>query len=87
MPWVLRFQVKQQRLDTFRVRLVTKYEPSGEDIARLREAVTGHFGDAIQVVLEFVDALSLEPSGKFRTYEPLSLPGPDRTATLDRIHA
>ena len=73
-PWVLQFQVKQQRLDRFRIRLVAKYDPSDEAIARLREIVTGHFGEDIQVAFEFAGALSLKATGKFRTHHPLPLP-------------
>ena len=84
---MLRFQVKQQRLDRFRVRLVAKCDPSDEAIARLREIFTGHFGEDIQVAFEFAGALSLEAPGKFRTHHPLPLPGAQRTVSAGQVHA
>jgi phenylacetate-CoA ligase len=66
MPGVSAFRIEQESLDLTRVRIVTDddFPPDGD--VRIRDGMKARLGSAVDVVVEHVDQIPAEGSGKFR---------------------
>jgi phenylacetate-CoA ligase len=66
MPGVSAFRIEQESLDLTRVRIVTDddFPPDGDE--RIRDGMKARLGSAVDVVVEHVDQIAAEGSGKFR---------------------
>jgi phenylacetate-CoA ligase len=66
-PWVRHYQVVQEAVDRFTVRVVPGAErPGAAQLAALRAALGVHLGPAVDVALLVVDRIESEASGKCR---------------------
>lgn len=66
MPGVSAFRIEQESIDLTRVRIVTDgdFPPDGD--ARITEGMKARLGRAVDVLVEHVDQIPAEGSGKFR---------------------
>jgi len=66
MPGVSAFRIEQESLDLTRVRIVTDddFPPDGDE--RIRDGMKARLGSAVDVVVEHVNQIAAEGSGKFR---------------------
>jgi len=71
VQWARRYQAVQEREDRIVVRVVPSTTPTEAQLAEIRAAVRDAAGDGVEVALEIVPELPLEPSGKFRTSRSL----------------
>jgi phenylacetate-CoA ligase len=66
-----RFQVVQERVDRFVVRVALLDPHRPPDLERLRRELAARVGDGCEVVIEIVERIDFEPSGKYQTARSL----------------
>jgi phenylacetate-CoA ligase len=66
MPGVSAFRIEQESLDLTRVRIVTDDDFPADGDVRIRDGMKARLGSAVDVVVEHVDQIPAEGSGKFR---------------------
>lgn len=72
VPWVRRFQVIQERADSFRVKIVTRTETGPDALDRMAQAIREALGPEVQVKTELTDQLSPGRRGKFYPFVSLA---------------
>lgn len=66
-PWVLQYQLIQESLTRFRLRVVPLDPPDPSDVEEVRRDVTAALGSQADLAVELVDEIPRESSGKYRT--------------------
>lgn len=64
--WIRQYQLLQERPDRIVLRVLPVQAPAPEYIARLEQLVRPLLGPQVEFLVQLVDALPLEPTGKFR---------------------
>ena len=75
--WVRQYQITQERLDLFVVRVVPSEDPSPERLAEVSSSLQELMGPDVHVQLLLVPEIPLEPAGKFRTIRPFRAAQPE----------
>jgi phenylacetate-CoA ligase len=70
-PWIRRYQLLQERRDRVRLRVEAHAPPGPDVLAGVRARLTELLGPGVEVSVEVVDALGLDPNGKFRVTRSL----------------
>jgi hypothetical protein len=68
--WLRQYQITQERLDRFVVRLVASPEPTPAQLAEVTSAIHDAVGRDAQIQLLLVPEIPLEPTGKLRLVRP-----------------
>lgn len=66
MPGVAGFRIEQESLDLTRVKVVTEPGFPADGDARIRAGMKARLGQAVEVIVEHVEQIAAEGSGKFR---------------------
>jgi len=64
-PWVLQFQLVQERVDRVVMRAEALTRPSDDELARVQKEVRPLLGPAVEFEIEIVPELKPTPGGKF----------------------
>jgi phenylacetate-CoA ligase len=64
--WIRQYQLLQERQDRIVLRVLPVQPPTPDYISRLEESVRPLLGPQVEFRVQLVDALPLEPTGKFR---------------------
>jgi phenylacetate-coenzyme A ligase PaaK-like adenylate-forming protein len=69
-PWLLQYQLVQERTDRIRVMLVPMRgaHPTQHAVETVRTTLNRHLGAAIRVEVELTERIPPDPNGKFRPY-------------------
>jgi phenylacetate-CoA ligase len=70
-PWIGEFKVTQERLDRIVMRIVPRSGQDAQEIALLKRSVATRVGPGVDVEVEMVTAIPVEPSGKFSPFRSL----------------
>jgi phenylacetate-CoA ligase len=66
IPGVVQFQIVQEALDRLRFRIVRGPDFGPASVRKIDELVSERFGAGVRYECEYVEAIPLEPSGKYR---------------------
>jgi phenylacetate-CoA ligase len=69
--WIRQYQLRQERRDRIVLRILPAQSPAPEYVALLEQSVRPLLGSQVEFQVELVDALPLEPTGKFRPSQSL----------------
>jgi phenylacetate-coenzyme A ligase PaaK-like adenylate-forming protein len=69
-PWLLQYQLVQERADRIRVRLVPLpgEDPPAQADDAVRRTLSGRLGASVSVEIEMSEYIPAGPNGKFRPY-------------------
>jgi phenylacetate-CoA ligase len=65
-PWIRQYQLTQERIDYFVLRVVPSTPPTLDRLETLKQQYAQTLGQPVTVDIRLLDSLSPEPSGKFR---------------------
>ena len=63
--WIAEYQVIQERLDLFRIMIISRRPATRDETAQLRAVLQGVVGCAVHLRIEDVSAIPSEANGKF----------------------
>ncbi len=64
-PWILQFQLVQERVDRVVMQAEAAALPSDEELERLRGLIRPMLGERVELAIEIVPEIELTPGGKF----------------------
>jgi phenylacetate-coenzyme A ligase PaaK-like adenylate-forming protein len=64
-PWILQFQLVQERVDRVVMQAEAAARPSDEELERLRGLIRPMLGERVEFAIEIVPEIELTPGGKF----------------------
>ncbi len=70
-PWIRNFSMVQERSDLITAYVVASSERTGDQVSELESSVRRVLGPRVSFRMQFVDAITPAPSGKFRPYRGL----------------
>jgi phenylacetate-CoA ligase len=82
-PWLRQYQIVQEEPGLIRIRVAPSRDsaPGPDAISRLGQAISAKLGGTVRVMVDVVDRIAVEPSGKYRPYySRVPLAPPIRTA-------
>ena len=65
-PWIRQYQLTQERVDHFVLRVVPSAQPTPHRLEALKQQYAQSLGQPVTLDIRLLDTLSPEPSGKFR---------------------
>jgi len=65
-PWIRQYQLTQERVDHFVLRVVPSAQPTPSRLEALKQQYAQSLGQPVTLDIRLLDTLSPEPSGKFR---------------------
>jgi phenylacetate-CoA ligase len=84
-PWLRQYQIVQEDPGLIRVRVapLRNTTPDSDAVNRVGQAISTKLGGTVRVIVDVVDHIAMEPSGKYRPYYS-RVPQPPPTRTADR---